>query len=172
MDTFRQLRGMPTEDTPTTNRIVVPVAGNDSDTRLLTAVEKIARKQRAVITLIYVVEVPQSLPLDAELPHEVDTGERVLAAAESTLTRNLDRKISSVETELLQARSAGAAVVDEAIVRDADTVMMSAQIYRRHGILTIGETVEYVMNNAPCEVVVFRAPMPAAILETLEIELE
>jgi nucleotide-binding universal stress UspA family protein len=66
---------------------------------------------------------------------------------------------------LLQARAVGPAIVDEAIERDADAIVMTAAIQRRHGRPTLSDTVVHVLLNAPCEVVVIRtvpAPLPAS----------
>jgi nucleotide-binding universal stress UspA family protein len=152
--------------------IIVPVTGSESDERLLKVVERIARRQNANVTIIFVVEVMQSMPLDAELPVECERGERVLQAAKTEVSRNLENKASTVNTEMLQARSAGAAIVDEAIVREADAIVMSASIQRRFGKLTIGETTEYVLRNAPCEVIVIRQAMPEWLIQSLEVEVE
>ena len=96
------------------------------------------------------------MPLDAELPDEIARGEAALRGAEALARRALGGKTSRIDTELLQARSVGSAVVDEAIERNADAIVMTAEIRRRHGRPTLGETVNYVLMNAPCEVVVAR----------------
>jgi nucleotide-binding universal stress UspA family protein len=170
---FRQaFRAHPDPETAEQACIIVPVGGNDSDERLLKVVERIARRQNANVTLIYVVEVAQSMPLDAELPVQCEVGEQVLRHAQDEVARHLENKASTVNTEILQARSAGAAIVDEAIVREADAIIMSASIQRRHGKLTTGETTEYVLRNAPCEVIVIRQAMPESLLQSLEVEIE
>lgn len=152
--------------------ILVPVTGSDSDERLLKVVERIVRRQKASVTLLFIVEVVQSMPLDAELPVECERGEQVLRNAQADVLRNLESKTSTVDTEILQARSAGAAIVDEAIVRESDAIIMSASIQRRHGRLSIGETTDYVLRHAPCEVIVIRQAMPDWLLKTLEVEVE
>lgn len=173
MVSFRQaFRGQSTLEAEESARIIVPVFGNESDDRLLKVVERIARRQNAEVTIIYVVEVVQSLPLDAELPAEVERGEHVLHQAHDDVIRNLENKSSKVNTEILQARSAGAAIVDEAIMREADAIMMSCNLQRRHGKVTTGDTTEYVLRNAPCEVIVIRQAMPEWLLESLEVEME
>ncbi|HEU0164507.1 MAG TPA: universal stress protein [Thermomicrobiales bacterium] len=155
---------------PISRRILVPVSGAESDQRLLTLVEKIARKQNAFVTIVYVVEVQQSMPLDAELPAEIERGEQVLRDAEKLGLTCVDGKTSMLSTELLQARSAGAAIVDEAIDRNADVIMMGATIRKKYGKATIGETVDYVLKNAPCEVFIIRPAMPDWVTEGLEHE--
>ena len=143
-------------------RLVVPVAGTPADDRLLGLIQGLSPKQPVVLTLIYVVEVVQSMPLDAELPAEIARGEAALRHAEAAARKTLGPKSGQVSTELLQARSVGAAVVDEAIERNADAIVMTASIRRKHGRDTLGETVAYVLMNAPCEVLVVRLGPGAA----------
>ena len=138
------------------HRLLVPVNGTEGDRRVLEILSNVVQKQAVGITLIYVVEVPQSMPLDAELPAEIDKGEAVLQAAEAFAKQRLGQKGDLVMTELLQARSAGAAIVDEAIERNADAIVMAATNRVRFGKTTIGETALYILRNAPCEVIVVR----------------
>jgi nucleotide-binding universal stress UspA family protein len=141
-------------------RLVVPVAGSGMDDRVLSMLPNLLSNDGGTITFLFVVAVPQSMPLDAELPTEVDTGERALRHAESAARRSLPSRNTSIVTELLQARAVGPAIVDEAIERDADAIVMSAAIHRRHGRPTLGETTDHVLLNAPCEVVVIRTAEP------------
>jgi nucleotide-binding universal stress UspA family protein len=162
-------RPVPADRTvPDSRRILVPVSGSDSDARLLKFVEKIARRQNSIITLIYVVEVQQSMPLDAELPLEIERGEQVLHDAEKIGMTCVDGRAANLSTELLQARSAGAAIVDEAIDRNADVIIMGTTVKRKFGRPTIGETVDYVLKNAPCEVLVVRPAMPDWLADAVE----
>lgn len=173
MVSFRHaFRGQTEPEQRESIRVIVPVLGNDSDERLLKIVERIARRQDADVTLIYVVEVMQSMPLDAELPAEVTRGESVLRDSREEVVRRLESKTARVQTEILQARSAGAAIVDEAIVREADAIMMSCSLQRRHGKVSYGETTDYVLRNAPCEVIIIRQAMPEWLLKSLEVEME
>ncbi len=151
----------PAVERPTTSfRIVVYVTGGPDDHRLLEAVEKIAQRQNTHITITYVVEVQQSMPLDAELPGEIDRGEVVLRDAEVLASKLVGGKRENVRTELLQARSAGAAIVDEAIETGANAIMLSCTIRKKHGRVSVGDTVQYVLQHSPCEVIVIRQAMP------------
>ncbi len=153
---FRQVSP---EKAGTPYRLVVYVTGGPEDRRLLEIVEKIGQHQNTFITIAYVVEVQQSMPLDAELPAEIERGESVLHDAETYATRCVGGRRDHINTELLQARSSGAAIVDEAIESEANAIMLSCSIRKKHGRPTIGEAVEYVLRNAPCEVIVIRQGM-------------
>jgi nucleotide-binding universal stress UspA family protein len=137
-------------------QLVVPVAGSGMDDRVLGMLPNLMSNDGGTITFLFVVTVPQSMPLDAELPTDIDTGERALRHAENTARRALPSRKTHIVTELLQARAVGPAIVDEAIERDADAIIMTAAVHRRHGRPTLGETIDHVLLNAPCEVVVIR----------------
>lgn len=141
-------------------RLIVPVNGTDGDARALTLVGEILHQHNAAVTLIYVVEVQQSMPLDAELPAEIDRGEAILRRAEELAKHAIGHKIDRLTTDLLQARSAGSAIVDEAIERNANAIVMTTSLRSKHGRVTLGETSSYVLKNAPCEVVLVRLAMP------------
>jgi nucleotide-binding universal stress UspA family protein len=126
------------------------------DDRVLGMLPNLLSSEGGTITFLFVVEVPQAMPLDAELPTDIDLGERALRHAESAARQALPSRNTTIVTELLQARAVGPAIVDEAIGRDAEAIVMTAAIHRRHGRPTLGETTEHVLLNAPCEVLVIR----------------
>lgn len=149
-------------------RLVVPISGSEADARALDVLPALIGKEGGAVTFLYVVEVPQSMPLDAELPSEVDDGERALRDAERIARKRLHARSTYVVTELLQARAAGPAIVDEAIEREADAILMTSSIHRKHGRATLGETTDHVMLYAPCEVVVVRLAPPRSPQERPE----
>lgn len=149
----------------TFERLVVPVAGSENDARMLDILPVLLDREGGTVTFLYVVEVPQAMPLDAELPLAVDAGERALERAERTAASTLPSRSTKIFTELLQARAAGPAIVDEAVERNADAIIMTAAIHRKHGRPTLGETTDHVLLNAPCDVIVFRTFNPDQRLE-------
>ena len=58
------------------------VDGSAGDRRVLELIGEWMHKETVSMTLIYVVEVMQAMPLDAELPAEIATGDVVLNDAE------------------------------------------------------------------------------------------
>ena len=115
---------------------------------LLGISELLARKPKAQVYALYVIEVQRTLPLDADLPLEAQRGEEVLLQAEGIA----EEQDYQLETELLQAREAGPAIVDEACERGVDLIVMGVSYKRRFGEFTLGHIVPYVLKNAPCEV--------------------
>ncbi|MBI3977716.1 MAG: universal stress protein [Chloroflexi bacterium] len=136
-------------------RILVPVNGNPTDREAIGLACRVARPTKGKVFAIYVIEVKRTLPLDAELAPEIDRGEQVLAAGER-VAREAEYE---VETELLQAREVGPAVVDEAVERGADLIIMGVMYKKKFGEFDLGKTVPYVLKNAPCRVWVMREPV-------------
>lgn len=139
-------------------RIIVPVHGTAADQRAIEVAGLLGSGKSAEMVLVHVVEVAQSLPLEADLPVEVGIGEQTLREAEEWARKSASSRVGRITPELLQARSAGTAIVDEAIERGAEVIVMALCQHLRHGQPTSGNTVPYVLMNAPCEVIVTRLP--------------
>lgn len=140
------------------SRIVVPVHGTHADRRAIEVAGMLGSGKQAEIVLVHVVEVAQSLPLEADLPTEITEGEDTLREAAEWARQASASRVGRISPELLQARSAGAAIVDEAVERGAEVIVMALCQHLRHGRPTPGVTVPYVLENAPCEVIVTRLP--------------
>ena len=68
-----------------------------------------------------------------------------------------ERAKVKMQTELLQARDVGAALVDEAVALEADVIVLGLPYRKRlGGDFAIGRTIPYVFQNAPCRVFVVR----------------
>lgn len=146
------------KQTPDFQRILVPVSGAPGDAHAIKIVSRLIEPKHAEVTAVFVIEVAQSLPLDAELPDEIDRGERALNSAENVAHELCGTRSDFMSTDLLQARSAGAAIVDEASERQCDLIVMTASCQETHGKRQISETVTYVLKNAPCEVMLLSIP--------------
>ena len=137
-------------------RVIAPVNGTRSDTRLLQALASLSASGASRIVLVYVVEMPMTLPLDAEVPAQLDRAERVLERAAATLRASLQGADAIVMTEMLQARSAGSAICDTAADHDADLIVMATQNRHHHGMISYGTSVDHVLKYATAEVIVIR----------------
>ena len=135
------------------NRILVPVNGSSTDNEAVALACEVARRGKAAVFAIYVIEVKRTLPLDVDLPPEAAKGDTVLAGAE----RVADEFGVDLETEILQARDVGTAIVDEALERDVDLIVMGIGYKRKFGEFDMGHTAPYVLKNAPCRVWLARA---------------
>ena len=114
-----------------------------------------ARRHKARVEAVFVIQVKRSLPLDADMSTEIERGEEVLDRAEASAAQ----MEVELETSLLQARDVGAAIVDEAAQAEADAIVLGLAYRKRFGEYEIGDVAAYVMKNAPCRVWLVRAPM-------------
>ena len=148
---------MPETHTPPFRRAVVALNGGRSDARITRIACELARGSHAELVVVHVVEIDWSLPLDADVAGQSDAAQQVLDFAEGIA----EESMVQVEPVLRQARDAGPALVDEAMERDADLLIMGLQ-YRKEfgGDFVIGRTIPYVLKNAPCAVWVVREPIP------------
>lgn len=137
------------------SKILVPVNGSSSDRQAIELACSAAKRNKAKVYAIYVIEVKRTLPLDAEIEPEIQRGETVLDSAE----RYAAGADYEVNTEILQAREVGPAVVDEAVERGVDVVIMGLSYKKKFGEFTLGRTANYVLKNAPCWVWVCREPV-------------
>lgn len=137
------------------HRILVPVNGGPSTEDAVRLACTLARRSKGCVFLLHVVEVARNLPLDSPEPAQVERGEAVLRRLE--LIGKEEKCL--VETGLLQAREAGPALVEEAVQRQADLVIMGVEYKRRHGEFSLGSTVPYVLKHAPCRVWLSREPI-------------
>lgn len=140
------------------NRALVLITGEETDTRAVSVASELLKDSRSKLTLIYVIVIDRSLPLDAELPEHVDRAEKALQAAEA----NAQLTGNDVEAEMLQARDIGPAVVHEAAVRDVDGIVIGTEYPTVNGGYSLGEDIPYVLEYAACDVVLLREGIPGA----------
>jgi len=133
-------------------RILVALAGSSADPDVIRLVAWIAKPARAQVVGIHVIEVRWNLPLDAVMEQELDRGEELLESAKKVA----DQTGIELETELLQARDAAAAIVDTAVERKCDLIVVAMPYRKRLGRVYVGRTVQNVYVNAPCAVLAYR----------------
>jgi len=133
-------------------RIVVPLAGTAVDPDVIRVAATLAKPNKAEVIGIHVIEVRWHLPLDAVLETETERGELLLEEA----TKIASQSGLTIQTELLQAREAAAAIVDTARERDADLILLGMPYRRRFGRTYVGRTVQTVYVTAPCAVLAYR----------------
>ena len=132
---------------------LVAVDGSDASHSALAIACDVARRNHAKVTALHVIEVPRSLPLEAELEPEAERGEQILTRAEQIA----DAHDVQIEGALLQAREAGQALVDEAIDLGTDAIVVGLDYqHRPYGRFELGRLPQYVLANAPCQVWLIR----------------
>ena len=136
---------------------MVPVDGSHASLQAVALACDIARKNKGSVSVVHVIEVKRTMPLDAELETEATAGENILTQA-ARVAREQD---FDVDSEILQAREASHAIVDEAIERGVDLIILGMEYQQPFGDFQLGRVIQHVMKSAPCEVWVCRHPVQA-----------
>lgn len=132
--------------------ILVPVAGTEADVEAMKLACRLARKDKGKIWAVYVITIKRALPLEAEIESEMRTAEEILDHIE----RVAEEEDYEVDTDVLQAREAGPAIIDEAAERKVDLVIIGFKQKRRFGQFSLGSVAPYVLKNAPCPVLLLQ----------------
>jgi nucleotide-binding universal stress UspA family protein len=128
---------------------------------------RLATSAEAEIIALHVVEIGPGLPLDAHAEILDQPGRELLAHARRAA---LENGFSRFTTELVRARLAGKAIVEEARERDINLLILG--YHKRHGLahMLAGSTMEYAARHAPCAMIVHIQPSAEARLLVGQLE--
>ena len=132
-------------------RILVPVIGTAADDEAVKLACRLAKKDKGKIWAVYVITVSRALPIEAEIQPEIRKAEEILEHVETVA----EEEDFEVETDLLQAREAGPTIIDEAVEREVDLILIGITYKTRFGQFSLGNVVPYVLKNAPCRVILY-----------------
>jgi len=132
-------------------KVLVPVIGTEADDEAIRLACRLAKKDKGKIWAVYVVTVKRALPLDAEIKPEIVKAEEILDHVQSIA----EEQDFEIETDLLQAREAGPTIIEEAVGREVDLILVGVEYKRRFGQFSLGSVVPYLLKNAPCRVILY-----------------
>jgi APA family basic amino acid/polyamine antiporter len=128
--------------------ILVPIVAGAESHEAIDIAARLAAERGATIVALRVIVVPMDQELSAPLPDDEAKADRLLDDARLVASaygvRTIDR--------IVRSRHAGRAIVDEAVRRQAEIVVLGSPRGRHRAIF--GGTVDYVLKNAPCRVMV------------------
>ena len=140
-------------------RAVLSLNGGPTDELVIECGCKLARADNSELVAIYVLQVDWRHDLDDDLEDQREEASRALDLAEGMA----EKEKVPLESQLLQARDVGAALVDEAVALGADAIVLGLPYRVRFGgDFALGETIPYVFKNAPCRVFVVREPVASS----------
>ena len=133
------------------HKILVPVAGTPADEEAMKLACRLAKKDKSKISAVYVITVKRTLPLEAEIEPDVKKAEDILNRIEIVA----EEEDYEADTNLLQAREAAPAIIDEAVEQEVDLILMGIPYKTRFGQFSLGNVIPYVLKNAPCRVILY-----------------
>ena len=160
------------------SNILVPVFGTKLDDDIVATAGRLAAAEQADsrgggeshLDVVYVIEVPLTLPLDAKLPKERE--ERARRALQRAREVGEEYDSVAVTTEVVRARKVGAGILDAARRSNAEAIVIGGEppTKIRGGAMIggigaakpaeIGAATEYVLKKAPCRVLLTAPPEP------------
>lgn len=141
------------------HRVLVPMKLGPIGEEMVATAVALAKERGAQVDAVYVILVPLEHALDAPL-HDLEE-QAAASLAEAQLLGD-DHGVR-VEGVTVRARSIGRAIVDQARERDADLIVLGSSPRWRRQSAFFSPTVEYVLEHAPCEVLV--VAFPQGVLE-------
>jgi APA family basic amino acid/polyamine antiporter len=155
--------------------ILVPVFGTELDDDIVATAGRLAAAEQegegevdeTHLAIIYVLEVPLTLPLDAELPEREEEALRAIERAREVGEEYEDVKVTASVT---RARDVGAGIVEAARRGGVEAIVVGAEPPSKiRGGATlggigaskpaeIGAATEYVLKKAPCRVLLTAPP--------------
>lgn len=136
---------------------LVHVTGATLDSDMVRLACELLEPRRGVLHILYVIEVPRDTPVDAVIADSVRVGEEVLEQMEEVA----DRYNGAVQAEIIQARQAGAAVVEEAVDREVQAIVIGASTSNLYGTYSFDTRASYILRHAPCRVILTRDSLDA-----------
>ncbi|MHB1550318.1 MAG: universal stress protein [Vulcanimicrobiaceae bacterium] len=111
---------------------------------------KLARGERSELLAIYVIEVPFTLPPDAEMTAEERTALDALGAAETIAVKNG----VNIRTEIVRARVTSQSVLDLAKREKANLIILGSFREGKYTGAPLGRAIETIAANAKCDVLI------------------
>ena len=116
---------------------------------------KVAARRRRGIHVLVTITVPGSSPINAELPEQERAAQAVIEQAKLQGGRRVTGHVEKV-----RAGGAGRLIVDEAREMRAKAIVMP--LPARAGATVFGKTVETVLAERPCRVIIQSDPAGTA----------
>ncbi|HVA36832.1 MAG TPA: universal stress protein [Candidatus Dormibacteraeota bacterium] len=149
--------------------VVVVMSAATSSAHMLPLAMRIASRQKANVLVVYVIEVPMQLPVNAAMTEEERHALESLAAAQAIA------KKSGVElrTETVKTRNMGQAIVQIANVEHAHLLVLGTVRRAHFSGNPFSGLIEYVSAHAPCDVMIGVRPEGEAskMLGPLKVEI-
>jgi nucleotide-binding universal stress UspA family protein len=130
--------------------IMVVFSQDIASGHMMALAAKLARGERSELLAIYVIEVPFTLPPDAEMTAEERTALDALGAAETIAVKNG----VNIRTEIVRARVTSQSVLDLAKREKANLIILGSFREGKYTGAPLGRAIETIAANAKCDVLI------------------
>jgi nucleotide-binding universal stress UspA family protein len=117
---------------------------------MLSLAVRLARRERVDLLAAYIIEVPHTLPLEAEMEREHREALGVLQIAESIGRKNN----VEIKTDISSARSVAQGVLELAKRKDAHLIVLGGYREGKYSGAPIARAIETIAAQATCDVLI------------------
>jgi basic amino acid/polyamine antiporter, APA family len=135
--------------------VLVPLSDGGYDERVIATATKLAARRRRGIHVLALVTVPHALPIDAALPDAESSAASMIEQAKIQGGRRV-----SGHVEKIRAGQAGRRIIEEATDMRAAAIVLPLP-RRVDGASLFGKTLETVLTERPCRVIIESSPQHA-----------
>ena len=136
------------------DQILVPITGTRISDEMMVLACQLATEKKSSIDGLYVIEVPAQ-PAARRAPGQRARQGGAGAQGGALIASQFKVKFTP---NVVTARQAGRAIVEEAARVRSEVIMVGTTRKRRIGNLIFGRTTDYVLDHAPCEVLLNLVP--------------
>jgi nucleotide-binding universal stress UspA family protein len=130
--------------------LIVVFSPDIDSAHMMALAAKLARGEKSHLLALYVIEVPFTLPPNAEMPHEERTAMDALGAAETIA----NKYGVNLRTETVHARQTSQAVLDIARKEKAHLIILGSFREGKYTGAPLGRTIETIAAYAKCDVLI------------------
>lgn len=130
--------------------LIVVFSPEIESAHMMALAARLAHGERSELLALYVIEVPYTLPPDAEMTLEERAALDALGAAETIANKNN----VAIRTETLKARSTKQAVLDVAKREKANLIIMGSFREGKYSGAPLGRAIEEIAADAKCDVLI------------------
>ena len=134
--------------------VLVPMSAEHYDESVVATAAKLAARRRRGIHVLAMVTVPGALPIDAPMPEQEAAAQSLIEQARVQAGARVSGHVERVRTG-----QAGRRIIEEATDMRAAAIVMPLP-ERVSGASLFGKTLETVLAERPCRVIIESAPAP------------
>src|SRR5580692_442966 len=130
--------------------IIVVFSPEINSRHMMALAVKLARGEHSDLFVLYVIEVPRTLPADAEMPEEERAALDALGAAETIANENN----VNLRTETIKVRSTAEAVLEIAKRDKANLLILGSYLEGKYVGARLGTAIQEIAADAKCDVLI------------------
>ena len=128
--------------------ILIPTDGTPTSEEIIEFICSIQGNINAVINVIYIIEVPRNLPLNADLPEKVELARDAITRVQMIA----EKYVVNINTSIIYARTSDDSIITTAQELKCDVIAIAQD---NHKLRIFSNTASNIYQRAKCNVWLF-----------------